>query len=343
MKIIVTLLLFNLAAATYALDANPQTVEKRRNIIKEFDVKEKEVLALDNQFGLVKVNLWNKKEIKVEILIMANASSDSRASDYLNTVEIEETREKNKISLVTVINKGQFGSSFWNNNQKGDKDYLQINYTVYMPRENPLTVRNRFGDTDIPVFYAPLTIETKHGNFIANTLESTENTIDVKYGSAKIGKIANCKMDFQYSNLKLDQVRKLMLNNKSGELNIGDVTSLDADIDYSGAKIGTIRGPGKIRLNYSGNFKIEEMTNSVENLDIQASYSSIILPAESNRFNVTVSYGNFSYPAANVNFSMQPSKEDKANKVRQYQGTVGSGSGKKITIVSRYGDVRLKE
>ena len=135
----------------------------------------------------------------------------------------------------------------------------------------------------------------------------------------------------------------MFLTNKFGELNIGDVTNLDADIDYSGAKIGTMRGSGKIKLNYSGNFKIDQLTNSAENIDIQASYSSIILPADANQFNVTVTYGNFSYPSSNVNFSMQPSKDDKAYKQKQYQGKVGTGSGTRITVVSRFGDVKLKD
>ena len=134
-----------------------------------------------------------------------------------------------------------------------------------------------------------------------------------------------------------------MLNNKFGELSIGDVTDLDADIDYSGAKIGIMRGSGKIKISYSGNFKINELTNSAETVDIQARYSSVVLPAEANRFNVTVTNGDFSYPSTNVNFTQQPSKEDKSYKVRQYQGKVGTGSGTKITVTSRFGDVRLKE
>ena len=150
-------------------------------------------------------------------------------------------------------------------------------------------------------------------------------------------------MECQYSNITLDQVTRLLLNNKFGELSIGDVTNLDADIDYSGAKIGTIRGSGKIKLNYSGNFHIGEMKNSGETVDIQAAYSSVTLPADANRFNVSVTYGNFSYPSSNVNFTQQPSKEDKAYKMKQYQGKVGTGSGPKITVISKYGDVRLRD
>jgi hypothetical protein len=69
-----------------ALDPEPEQnglVEKRRNIVKVFDVKNNDLLMVDNQFGQVKINLWSKEEIKVEIIITANAPTDGRASEYL--------------------------------------------------------------------------------------------------------------------------------------------------------------------------------------------------------------------------------------------------------------------
>ena len=342
-------LLFSMIAVLpqVALAVNAHTeptslVEKRRNIVKVFDVKSSDLLTVDNQFGQVKINLWNRQEIKVEIVVTANAPSDGRASEYLSTVTIDERREKNNISLFTRINRSRFGNNGWNN-KKGEKNFIQIDYTVYMPKENALVVKNKFGDTDIPAFHAPLTIDCQYGNFVANVLDNAENSIDIRYGSAKIGKMDGGKLECQYSNLKLDFAKKIQLTNKFGELNIGDVTNLDADIDYSGAKIGTMRGSGKIKLNYSGNFKIDQLSSSAENIDIQANYSSVILPADANQFNVTVSYGNFSYPNSNVNFSMQPGKDDKAYKMKQYQGKVGAGSGTMITVISRFGDVKLKD
>ncbi|WP_229217159.1 hypothetical protein [Dyadobacter luteus] len=346
-KKIITHLLYSVAVmlplAVHAIDPEPSgLIEKRRNIVKIFDVKEQDVLMVDNQFGQVKINLWNKKEIRVEIVITANAPSDSRAAQYLGAVDVEEKREKNRINITTFINKGQISSSNWNN-RSGEKNFLQIDYTVFMPKENALIVNNKFGNTSIPAFTAPLTVNSRNGSFSAESLSGANNVIDVRYGTAIIGKMDEGKLESHYSNVKLEQVTKLLLNNKFGDLTIGDVKDLQADIDYSGVKIGTIRGESNIKLNYSGNFKIDELTKSAENVNIKAAYSSVTLPADASRFNVTVTYGNFSYPSGNVNFTQQPSKEDKNYKVRQYQGKIGSGSGTKITVVSTFGDVKLKD
>ena len=40
-------------------------------------------LSVDNQYGQVKINLWDRKEIRVDVAITANAPSDQRATDYL--------------------------------------------------------------------------------------------------------------------------------------------------------------------------------------------------------------------------------------------------------------------
>lgn len=320
-------------------------VEKRRNIVKVFDVKDQDQLVVDNQFGEVKVNLWKKNEIMVRIVVTASAVTETKAAEYMSAVTIDEARSKNLISLKTVIDKNNFARSGWNNLRRkaGEKNFIQIDYTVFMPKENELVVKNQFGDTNIPLFQAPLTIDSKHGNVYANTLENVQNVINSQFGQVKIGKMEGGNMEFKFSNLKLDQVKTLILNIKNGELAIGDVNDLTSVINYSEAVIGKLHGTGKIQLNYSDNFRMEELAPSNENLNIKAQFSTVTLPAESNHFNITVSNGNFSYPE-NVNFSKHPSKQEKAsNQAKQYQGKVGNGAGAKITVYSNYGDVKIKD
>src|SRR5690349_17579997 len=102
-KKLATHLLFSVALVlpqvVSAIDPEPEQnglVEKRRNIVKIFDVKSSDVLAVDNQFGQVRINLWAKDEIKVEIIVTANAPDDVRAAEYLGAVTIDEKRIKNQ-------------------------------------------------------------------------------------------------------------------------------------------------------------------------------------------------------------------------------------------------------
>lgn len=321
-------------------------VERRKTLVKVYDVESRDQLSVDNQYGQVKVNLWDRKEIRVDITITANAPSDQRAGDYLNAISIDEKREGHLIMLRTNINRDNFGNSNWNawRSKPGEKNFIQIDYVVTMPRGNALIVKNKFGNTDIPAFEAPLTVFSRYGNFSADDLDNVRNSIEVLYGNAKIGKMDGGKMEVRYSNLDLDQVRTLSLVNKFGKLTIGEVGNLDADIDYSGATIGSVKESCRVKLSYSGGFQVDQLPRTAENVDIQAAYSSVVLPAESSQFDVTVTHGSFRLPSnVRVYYTSQPDKADANRSTKQYSGKVGAGGGTNIRVVSRFGDVRLKE
>lgn len=340
-----TLLLLLVALTAQAEDN--QLIEKRRTVIKTFTVGKSDRLSVDNQYGQVKINLWDRAEIRVQVAITANAPTDQRAEDYLRAVDIEEMREGNLISLRTEIDRGQFGKSNWNawRSPPGEKNSIQIDYTIDMPKYNSLIVRNKFGNTDIPAFTAPLQVHSRNGHFSADDLENASNLIEVLYGTAKIGNMDGGKLEIKYSNLDLARVRSLVLDYKGGKLKIGEVKNLEADIDYSeSTAIGKVQESCKVNLSYSGNFRVGQLPASARNVNIQASYSSVVLPAESNQFDVTVTNGSFHLPDdAKVIYTNQPEKTNTYQATRQYSGTVGTGQGTIIKVVSRYGDVRLKD
>ena len=355
MKTLCSLLLCLLPLLTQAEDpVGPSpaagTVEKRKTIIKIFDVDAADNLVVDNQFGQVSVGLWDKNEIRVQIVITANSDSDERAQRFMDAVTIEEKRAGNQITVRTNFTQNSTSNwsvGNWKNN--GDRNFVKINYDVMMPKQNALSVRNRFGNTSIPAFHAPLTIYNRYGNFSADDLTNRQNDIDVAYGKANIGNMDQGKLDIKYASLELSRVNILTLNNKFGDMTINDVGKLNADIDYSGAKIGTLRESAQIKLSFSGGFRIEQMSKTVDNVAIQSSYSPVTLPVDSRNdcdFDVTVSYGNFNYSSGpTMHFSTQPNESSNNRGPRltkQYIGKMGSGSGTKIRIVSKFGNVNFR-
>ncbi|GAB3952918.1 hypothetical protein GCM10028805_35690 [Spirosoma harenae] len=334
--------------ANYPIDGT--AIEKKKTIIKLFDVDSKDHLVIDNQYGQVSVDTWDKAEIKLQITIVANSDSDERVQKYLDAVSIEEKRSGNQILVRT--NFSQNNTSNWSLNRwkdGGDRNYVNINYTVMMPKQNALTIRNKFGNTSIATFQAPLTVYSRYGNFTAEDLTSRQNDIDVAYGKANIRNLDEGKLDIAYASLELLKANVLVLTNKAGKMTIGDVGKLNADINYSGAKIGTVRESGKIKLGFSGGFRIDQLPKTAENIEIQASYSSVALPVDRNNdcdFDVTVSYGNFNYPS-NSTWHFTTTPEDANNRrvpklTKQYVGKVGSGSGTKVRVVAKFGNVNFQ-
>ncbi|QIP11930.1 hypothetical protein G8759_04425 [Spirosoma aureum] len=351
MKTLYSLLLVLCPLLTWAEDPiETGAIERKKTIIKLFDVDAKDNLVVDNQFGQISVGLWDKSEIRVQITIVANSDSDERVQRFLDAVSIEEKRNGNQILIRT--NFSQNSLSNWSMNSwksNGERNFVKINYEVMMPKQNALTIRNKFGNTSIPSFHAPLSVHCRYGNFSADELTGRQNDIDVAYGKADIRNLDEGKLDIAYASLDLDRVNVLTLNNKFGKMTIGNVGKLDADINYSGAKIGTLRESGRIKLDFSGGFRIDQLPKTVDNVDIQANYSSVALPMESGNncdFDVTVSYGNFNYSSGqSMHFTSQP--EDKNGHsgprlTKQYIGKIGSGSGTKVRVVSKFGNVNFR-
>lgn len=325
-------------------EQDPNGIEKRKTILKVYDVDNNDNLLIDNQFGQVSIALWDKPEIRVQVVITAVSESDDRVQRMLDAVEIEDKRSGNQIIVKTHLNKGS--ASGWNWGDGGKRNSLRIDYMVSMPRQNALSVRNQFGNTSIPAFQAALTIHSRYGNFTADQL-GNQNDIDVAYGKADIGTMDVGKLAMSYSTLDVTRVNTLTLVNKFGKMTIGDVGRLDANIGYSGAKIGTLREWGKIKLDFSGGFRIDQL-KSADNVDIKSSYSSVALPLDDNTgydFDVTVSYGSFSYSNGQpVRFTLQPEEDGKHGPkfTKQYTGKIGKGSGPRVKVVSSFGNVNFR-
>jgi hypothetical protein len=329
--------------ATSCVDDQAQA-ERKRVIVKVFDVDANDALTVDNQYGSVAIDLWDKSEIRVQVTITANADSDERMQRMLDAVDIDEKRSGNQIIIKTNFEK----VSNWNIIglfNKGDQHYVRIDYVVSMPRQNALTVRNRFGNTSIPSFQAALSVYNRYGNFVAQSLTGRQTDIDVAYGKANIGSMEAGKIDIAYSKLDLEQANLLTLINKFGNFRIGEVGRLDADVNYSGATIGMVRQSAKVRLSFSGSFRIDQMPATADNLDIRASYSSVTLPVQNldYDFDVTVKYGHFNLPdRSRTSFTAQPGPDSHSNNTRQYSGKIGRGTGPRLHIVTSYGNVNFK-
>ncbi|MFD1142664.1 hypothetical protein ACFQ4C_16175 [Larkinella insperata] len=323
--------------------------ERRKTIVKVYDVTAKDQLMIENQFGNVNINLWNRDEIRVEIIIKANASSEDRVQRFLDAVEIVERRNGDQISLKTSIDKnGSGGSWTMNRNKDGERNGVQIDYQVSMPKTNALVVKNSFGNTNIPTFSAPLTINQQYGNFSTTELNGSHVDVDVRFGKADIQAMENGKLNIQYAKLQLEKANNISLNNQFGGLWIGEVSRLDGKIGYSGAKIGTVKQSCNVKLDFSGGFRIDQLNKSVDNIDIQANYSSVVLPmanANDYNFDVTVSYGGFKYPSdGRIMMSAQPDEDDHRGPklTKQYSGKVGKGTATKVRVISKFGDVKFQ-
>lgn len=306
------------------------TAEKTKKITKSFTVDSNDRLSINNQYGKVSVHTWAKNEIRVEIEIKAYEASESGAENLLESVDIAELREGNLISFKTNFEKTSL--NFWSRVKNGQEERrgVQVNYLIYMPSKNPLDINNRYGRTEIDDFSGPVNISSAYGSFKSGRLDNAANQVKVNYGSATIENFINGNLTVAYGNLTMNQAAKL-----------------SATIKYSKATIAQLSQGGNFNLAYSGGFKIDQVDNSVKNLNINSSYSGVSLGLEEGAnfdFDVTVNYAGFNYSNSRVNLveQLNPSEKPKTwSPSKNYKGQIGKGSDSRIIIKSNYGGVKF--
>ena len=132
-----TLLITALAFSTSVLAGNDPMVEKKKTYSKSYTVSSSDKISLSNQFGEMKINTWEKNEVKVDVIITAEAGTDEKAQEILNSINIEDGKSGGGVYFKTKI-----AESKTQHRSRGEKQSFDIDYTVYLPAGNPLEANN---------------------------------------------------------------------------------------------------------------------------------------------------------------------------------------------------------
>jgi len=289
---ILTLAAFIALPALSHAAGNDDGAEKKKTISKSYTVTASDKLKIENSFGEVVINTWDKNEFKIDIEMYAKAETDESAQYMLDHIKIEESQSDNVVRFKTDIHINVNNHNGDDNNDDGDDDKddkkkrkynredheFHINYTVYMPAINPLEINNQFGKTIVPDFKGPVSITSGFGSLTAGKLDNVEK-IDVQFGKADIGQVNNGKLNFQYDD-------KVYIANLSGTVKL----------------VNAFSGGTQVVVN-----------NNIEDLSINDSYSTIRLVVSkelSASFTIHTNFGDFHN---STDFSIPEAKEDDDN------------------------------
>ncbi len=289
--------------------------EKRKTFEKIYKVSSSDMLSIENKFGKVHINTWDKNEIKVQVNIITRASSEQKAQEILDNISISDKREGKLIALKTIMEPMRISG----NTQKS----FEINYTVYMPDDNPIAVKNSFGDVYLAAFKGKADISVKYGSLKTGRLNNSANSVKLAYGSGNCGYINGGNIEVSYSDMTLEGTNGLQGFSKFSDFKLG---SLNQDLD--------------MEVKY-GSFRIDNVSKNIRKINLESGFSPISLNFEDNtafNFNVNVQFGNFRVDKELVNITSL----EKSHTSAEYKGKYGSTSPKGlVSIVSKYGDVKF--
>lgn len=272
----------------------------RRIISKTFSVDRSDKVNLSNQFGSIIIKTWDRKEVKIDIAVRANGSNDKDSQKLIDEVNISIDKTGDVISCKTLIEK----SHGWGRSKNRD---VKVEYVIYMPATNALTLSQEFGNVTMGDFSGPLSAKVEYGNFTAGNLAGTNNFISVAYGKTNIaeinravikheygagvvlGSVGTLDLDVEYVNVNITNIKgdAVIKQEYGGGLTLGGVNNLDLDVQYATVNIGTIRGNATIKQEYNS-IKI----GSVGKLNINAEYTGVTVGTLRGDGSFRLSYNN---------------------------------------------------
>lgn len=303
--------------------------ERVKNYSKSYSVSGSDKLALDNKYGRVNINTWNKNEVKVDVQIKVGASDDETAQKLIDAISISDSKDGNTVSFRT--NFGNGNSSIWNLfNNMNDRHRAEVNYTVYMPSTMSLDLRNRYGSTSLPILSGKVTIDNAYGSLVARALTNPSNEFNFHYCEVNIEEVKGCDLNLSYGSLKL-----------------GTVGRLEANVNYAPIDIEKLNNSGAINAKYGGGVKIGEISKALKSLDIDSKYSSVNIGLRGDEnfdFDVTVKYGSFNFDENRLKVTSKSPDDSRGYRpTKNYRGYAGnSNSNNKININTTYQSVKLE-
>lgn len=279
-------------------------VEKRKSYSKSYAVNNNDRIKLENSFGEMKFNTWDKNEIKVDVTIIAKSATAEKAQEILDNIRIEDGKNGDGVYFKTKAD------NINTNNKKGKQDYkeegMEINYAVYLPANNPLDASNSFGAMVIGDYKGEVSLQSKFGSLTAGKLSNAKQ-VHVEFGKANIEWVNNGKVTIKFSKATLGKFS-------------GDVSSV---FEFCEAV----------------NIKLD---NSISQLNVKSSYSTVEINLGkdiSADFDIKTNFGD-----VDNGTSYAIKEEDNGKKGirfdKHYSGTAGKGASK-INIKSEFGKIKF--
>ena len=335
-------------------------VEQHRRLSRSYAVpKAGRAFSLDTRYGRVQINPWNKREIKVEVELVARSETDAGARQVLDALGVQWLEYDAKTGGVAVNT--QFGPAL--RGRAGGCRY-EVNYTVSLPRATALRVYNSFGEVAIAGDVSgPTELAVEYGTLRAGRLEGPRNLVRIGNGDCTIAFAGRASIDASYARLRLAEGTTVDLRNNYSDVDIGTVQDLTVHSKYGDVALGTVRNlrgsSGYSRftidkldealdmaLRYCPDFVVRDMGANFRQVNLDGGFSTIRLGfAESPgfRFDVSTEQGQLLVDRNLVRVLSQENGPQTSDVLGVFGAVDPARKAGNVNIKVRYGTVRFSK
>lgn len=257
--------------------------EKKEEIFnKVFSAENIKQVFVENRYGKVEVEQWDKNQVKLNILVKVESKKVETSAEILDQINIEFVEKDNYLSVST-----QFDENF-NFKKLANKlfsgGYVKVDYKVMLPKGMTLKLVNRNGNVYLGDYVGSLSVDVKKGDIkLGKINKSCELNIEsgrldvVRLEEAKCilkSCVADIKdaefltIDSKDSDIKVEKVNELSITSNTGECRLGEVEVLRGSSSLTKYEISDIGDELVFEL-WFGSMNVRNIHNMFSIVDIK--------------------------------------------------------------------------
>ena len=333
-----------------------------KKITKTYPMTNAGELQLENKYGHVNLNGWDKDEVSLEVVITVNHRKKENADELLQRINPTFRDSDDFVAIGYEISE-KSDNWFTNFFEKAnpfdyDRSNIQINYTINLPRKAELKVTNTFGDVILEGWAGKLKALVEHGDIWINE-DLNKADITMRYGKLRAKNISYGSLDLRNGSLDMENATSLRINSSGTDIELSAINSLELysnkdeiNLEEVGSIYGTLKFTtvqlNRLKTSVDMNMKIADFRVSGildPKADIaieqESSEVSLNITDFSHRFDATLEQGLVRMPKSYKDIDSK--MLDNGKKLREIKASYGKGLQGNISVTGKKGLVLLKE
>lgn len=232
----------------FALCGVQLVYSKEELISKIFPAADFNGINIDNKYGEVKVENWDKPQIEISVKINIESRKTLTEEKIYSNINVDFHDEGDILSVATEF--GRFFSFMKMSNSVFRGGKLAINYLIKAPIDKNLNISMRSGDIVLFERHGNVKIEQQDGTLSCESLYG-DNYFMLKGCSAKLTTVNNLQLNMKNGNISIDKVNDLTLDSYDIVATLGELGFLDAKSIRDKLSISKIKGKSTFACNMS--------------------------------------------------------------------------------------------
>ena len=334
-------------------------VEKVRRLSRTFATSPTKLYTLDTRYGRVQVNVWNRPEIRTDVTIITRADTDEKAQELQAMIEVELLARDPATGGVSA--RSRFGEL--PRECRSQVKLYEVNYTVWVPANNPLALHTAFGEISLTGNLTGATeLAVEYGHLRTARLEGPRNSlklnnaraavpfarravIEASYAKVRLTEGGSVELRSNYSDIDIGLVSDLTVHSKYGDVALGTVQNLRGSSGYSRFSVDKLNSALDMKVQYSPSFEVRNTGPNFRQITLDGGYSTILLNFPDGAafgFDVNTEHGQLLVDKRLVKVASEETSPTSSDT----QGTFGAASarnGGNVNIKVRYGNVSFNK